>query len=216
MTPLKTEVKNSLRASDLHRVTHLALEDKKVFSVLISLAYDKEDVLCWRAIEAMGKAAGALAMKDHSAVRIVVQRLLWSLSEESGGIGWSAPEMLGEIVRNSPHLFADIPPIILSLHEEEMFLKGVLWAMGRIAGTGIGNVSGAAELAIECLANEDPQVRGFAILALSRMRAAEAKDRVRTMTSDGAKIILYEERDLRERTVGDIAMAALNCFSGSL
>jgi len=216
LTPLKGEVQRALLTSDFETVTRLAIENRKVFSVLISIAYDKEDVLCWRAIEAMGKAAGAVAERDPATVRAIVQRLLWSLSEESGGIGWSAPEMLGEIVRNHPWAFEDIPPIILSFHEEEMFLKGVLWAMGRIAEAGIDNVEGAADLAVKCLGDKDPQVRGLAVQALSQMRIAEVKDKIGLMTSDRDKIILYEGCELREKTVGDAAIAALHCFPESL
>ena len=86
---LKEEIRDALFEGDFAKVVQRALENKKVFSILISFTYDKESILCWRAIEAMGKAAGAVAERDPSTVRNIVQRLLWSMGEESGGIGWS-------------------------------------------------------------------------------------------------------------------------------
>ena len=93
LASLKERIRAALLGKDFEEVVRQALAEKKVLRILISLAYDKEDLLCWRAIEAMGKAAGAMAEKDPATVRDTVQRLLWSVREESGGIGWSAPEM---------------------------------------------------------------------------------------------------------------------------
>jgi len=209
LASLKEEVKEALGALDFGRIEELALEDKKVFRILISLAYDKEDLLCWRAIEAIGKAAGAVAGKDPSAVRNVVQRLIWSVREESGGIGWSAPEMLGEIVINSPRTCADIPPIILSFHEEESFLKGVLWAVARITAAGIDGMEGSFQVAMKALDHKDPSVRGLALRALPRFRIAEVAQKVKRMIGDEGRCMIYENHGLVETKVGEIARMAL-------
>ncbi len=82
---LKEEIKKALLERDFEKVAQRALADKKVFRMLISLAYDKEELLCWRTIEAVGRAAGAVAGKDPAMVRDIVQRLIWSVREESGG-----------------------------------------------------------------------------------------------------------------------------------
>ena len=210
LASLKEEIKKALLEKDFERIARLALAEKKVFRMLISLAYDKEDLLCWRAIEAMGKAAGAIAEKDPAIVRDIVQRLIWSVREESGGIGWSAPEMLGEIVINSPLTCADIPPIILSFHEEESFLKGVLWAMGRIVHAGVTGTEGAYEIAKEALSHKDPSVRGLALRAIPGGRIAETADRIRGMMYDEGRCALYEGHELVETRVGDIAKKVLN------
>jgi HEAT repeat protein len=209
LASLKEEVKEALEVADFERVKRLALENKKVFSILISLAYDKEDLLCWRAIEAMGKAAGAVAEKDPSTVRNIVQRLIWSVREEAGGIGWSAPEMLGEIVISSPQTCTDIPPIILSFHEEESFLKGVLWAVGRITGAGIDGMEGSFEVLMKALDDKDPSVRGLALCALPGFRVAGVEERVKDMVRDEGSFMIYENHELVEKKVGEIARMVL-------
>jgi hypothetical protein len=206
---LKKEVRTALVATDFEKIGRLCRDDRKVFSVLISLAYDKEDVLCWRAIEAMGRAAAAVAAEDPASVRNVVRRLLWSLSDESGGMAWSAPEMLAEIVVNTPSLCSDIPPIILSLQEEDIFLKGVLWSMGRVINSGTADVEGAGDLAFQSLGHEDPAVRGLALLALSGNRRAEVTDRIKGMIHDRGGFRIYRNHELVEMTVGDAAREAL-------
>jgi hypothetical protein len=209
LSQLKRDVKNALIASDFKKIGRLCRDDRKVFSVLISLAYDKEDVLCWRAIEAMGKAAAAVAADDPASVRKVVQRLLWSLSDESGGVAWSGPEMLAEIVVNTPSLCSDIPPIILSLQEEDIFLKGVLWSMGRVITSGTAYVEGAEDFAFQYLGDEDPAVRGLALNVLSGNRRADVTDRIKGMVRDDGRFRIYRNHELVETTVGDAAREAL-------
>ena len=82
--------------------------------------------MSWRAIEAVGLASKEIARTRPELVRNTVGRLLWMIRDESGGIGWSSPEMLGEIVRNNPEQFADIAPIIVSFLDEDMLSAGVL------------------------------------------------------------------------------------------
>lgn len=208
MASLRDDIKDALERADFEKVAQLALRDKKAFRILISLSYDKEETLCWRAIEAMGRAAGAVGERDPATVRNIIQRLIWSMSEESGGIGWSAPEMLGEIVVNSPGICADIPPIILSFHEEESFLKGVLWAMGRIADAGLAPVDGSAELALTSLDHKDPAVRGLSLYLASGLKIEKVREMMSVMAYDKGTFKIYENHELVETTVGDIARRA--------
>ena len=205
---LKEEIRGALLERDFARVVQRALENKKVFSILISFTYDKESIVCWRAIEAMGKAAGAVAGKDPSTVRNIVQRLLWSMGEESGGIGWSAAEMLGEIVINAPETCRDLPPILLSFKDEESFLPGVLWSIGRIAGAGMNNGEGAEELVIQSLSHRSPLVRGLALSAVSAFNIMS--DKVKSLIRDSERFRVYEECELVEKTVGDAAQRVLD------
>ncbi|MCL5882568.1 MAG: hypothetical protein M1539_01065, partial [Actinobacteria bacterium] len=60
-TSLKNELLAALLARDDERIAELAVNDKRTFAKLIAMAYKKDELLCWRAIEAMGAAAGAVA-----------------------------------------------------------------------------------------------------------------------------------------------------------
>ncbi|HXX53772.1 MAG TPA: hypothetical protein VEI28_04295 [Thermodesulfovibrionales bacterium] len=205
---LKAEIRNALLEGDFEKIVQHAMEDKKVLSMLISFTYDKESIVCWRAIEAMGKAAGAVARKDPSTVRNIVQRLLWSMGEESGGIGWSAPEMLGEIVVNTPDTCRDIPLILLSFKGEESFLPGVLWSIARIAGAGIRIGEGVEEFVMESLSHRSPLVRGLALSSALTFNITSEK--VRSLICDGEGFRVYEDRELVERTVGNSAREVLD------
>lgn len=212
MASLKKKIMDALVSMDYQEIRELALKDRRVFGKLIALAYDKEDLLCWRAIEAMGICAAAVAREDPARVRNVVQRLIWSAREESGGMGWSAPELLAEIACASPQQFADIPPIIVSLHgedEEKVFLKGVLWSIARMADAGIRDVPDAAGVVMAGLADPEPLVRGLAALAAGKAEIGGANERLRDLTGDENRFTVYEKGRLATKTVGQAAQEAL-------
>ncbi|MBI5869853.1 MAG: hypothetical protein HZB44_02680 [Actinobacteria bacterium] len=208
---LKIELRQALLAGDYERIAALAQDDKRTFSKLVALAYNKDDLLCWRAIEAMGVAARAVAVENREAVRNVVQRILWSAREESGGMGWSAPELLAEIAIAAPRYFPDIPPIIVSLHsedEEKVFLKGVLRAVGRMGEAGITDIADCDELIRKSLEHDDPAVRGLAVWA-ARRAGVNADETIGGMTGDEGELRLYENGELVQTTVGALAREAL-------
>lgn len=209
---LKKEVKAALQSADFEQISRLAVENRKVLGILISLSFNKNDVMCWRAIEAMGVAAGRVTREqDPELVRNTIRRITWSAREESGGMGWSAPELLGEIVRSAPRAFTDIPAIIVSIHEEDeegVFHKGVLRALGRMADAGFKDVAGARELVIKSLENEDTAIRGLAVWAASRLGYADAADTIGQLADDNASFRFYENLELMDKTVGEMARAA--------
>ena len=53
------------------------------------------ETIRWHAITAMGQTVATLAAANMETARVVMRRLMWSLNDESGGIGWGAP-------RNTP------------------------------------------------------------------------------------------------------------------
>jgi hypothetical protein len=103
-------------------------------------------------------------------LRETCRKLVWSLSDESGGIGWSAPEMLGEIVSADPKRFKDFIPLIASVYEieEDVFRGGVLFALGRIAELAPELAAPYQKIIIFSLTDKDPlvKVRGMELVGL--------------------------------------------------
>jgi len=167
---LKKNILSALGSNDLDAVVALAASDRKVLSRLVRLAYDKETLVGWRAIQAVGLVARMLIKSDYEFLRETCRKLLWSLTDESGGIGWSAPEMLGEIVSADPVRFRDIIPLIASAYEveEDVFRAGVLYALARIAETAPELAAPYQKIVIMSLADRDPlvKVRGIGLVRL--------------------------------------------------
>jgi len=93
MHTLKKSILSLLEANDLDSLVTLAKDKPRVVSLLVRISYDKETLAGWRAIKAVGLISRELVRTDYEYLRNTIRKLRWSLSDESGGIGWSAPEL---------------------------------------------------------------------------------------------------------------------------
>lgn len=209
MQPLKKELISLLEQKKYEEITKVPASVHKIINILISLSYDKKQYISWRAMESIGIVSKEIAKSDPEKVRNIVGRLLWMIRDESGGIGWSVPETLGEIVRNSPQLFADIAPIIASFHEEKMLASGVLWALGRIGKINNETVGYAIPIVLPYLQSSDHTLRAYAAFVLGRFGAVGAVSKLEQLRSDNNAVIFYNDGELHQKTVGAFAEEAL-------
>jgi len=192
-----------------NELVKLPLSNSRLLSALISLTYDRKSLISYRAIEAFGVVSKEISKTKPEVVRNAVGRLLWMIREESGGIGWRSPELLGEIVRNNPVLFSDVGPVIMSFLDEEMLASGVLIAAGRIGEMDKKLIAHAIPLIVSHLYNSNPELRGLAAGALGKMRSSEAVHELGKLKYDKDRITVYEDGELKEKTIGQIAAEAL-------
>lgn len=209
MNTIKKEVLSLLEQKKYEEMLKVSASVHKIINILISLSYDKNKYISWRAIEAVGLVSKEIAKSDAETVRNIVGRLLWMIRDESGGIGWSVPETLGEIVRNNPQLCADIAPIIASFHEEKMLTAGVLWALGRIGKINDETVGYAIPIILPYLQSDDPTLRGYAAFALGNIGAIGAVSKLAKLMSDNNLVTFYKKGELHQKSVGGFAEEAL-------
>jgi hypothetical protein len=178
------------------------------------LSYDKQDVTSWRAIEAMGVVSRTFSNGKTDLLRDTVRRLLWSMGEESGGIGWSAAEMLGEIVSGDPDAFNDIIPILWSFKEEEMFRAGIVWAMECIAAVRPDLVAFIMQDLPGMLEDSNPVVRGYTARLMGilpgALNAESGRQKISKLLDDISTVPVYNDGQLVTRSVGDIAGEVLH------
>jgi len=202
----------------------LATGDRTVLNKLVRFAYDKETLVGWRAIKAVGLVARVLAKSDHEFLRNACRKLLWSLNDESGGIGWSAPEMLGEIVSADPHRFADIVPLITQAYdiEEDVFRSGVVYALCRVAANAPELAATHQKIIVMALSDKEPMVRirGVELIGLlwqwakrNGIWSTEYCERISValekMCSDKGEAWLYNEDRFISHQVGEAADAVI-------
>lgn len=94
---------------DIHKFPPL-----KVVNVLLSLLVTTNEELKNRVVLAFGEVVSKLAETDIESARIVMRRLMLSLNDESGGIGWNSPEAMGEIMARSNKLADEYHKILIS------------------------------------------------------------------------------------------------------
>ena len=171
MHSLKQTIVCALESNDLDAVVSLVKSNRRALAALVRISYDKETLAAWRAIKSVGLAAKEIVRTDEEFLREAVRKLLWSLSDESGGIGWSAPELLGEIVSSDPKRFSDVIPLIAQVFEveEEVFRPGVVYALARIAETNPEQVAVYQEIVALSLADKDPLLKIYGLQLVERL-----------------------------------------------
>ena len=133
------------------------------------------------------------------------------MGEESGGIGWSSPELLGEIVTGDPDAFNDIVPILWSFRDEDMFRAGILWAMGRIAVIRPDLVVFTLPDLPGMLEDKNPAVRGYTIWLMGVLDpGGSCNQQIPRFLGDSGPVPFYREGKLVERTVAEIAGEVLH------
>ncbi len=211
----------ALEANDFETVRTLALQSRKVLSVLVRLAYDKTSLTGWRAIKAIGHVASLYVRNNYDFLRDTIRKLLWSLSDESGGIGWSAPEILGEIVCADPKKLADIIPLIAEVYsvEEKVFRPGVLYALKRIGETCPESIEPFQEIVLSGLSEKDPLARVYALELLAMLRnkldsavLGKARQQVAGLGQDRAEVWIYKDDGFVGLEVGELASSVIKQF----
>ena len=181
----------------------------KLLNRLISLSYDKRNLISWRAIEAIGLIMKEISKTRPELVRNTVTRLIWMIRDESGGICWSAPEIIGEIVRNNPSLCSDIASIISSFHEEIMLRTGVLYAISRIGNINDEFVQYTTPIILSHLHDPEPSIRGHAAIAAGEVGVKEALPELQKLENDNNIFLLYEGGELKEKPVSEVASRSI-------
>lgn len=204
--------------------------EEETISPLFSALCSADALLHWQAVYAFGLIVPRLAARDMEAARIVMRRFLWSLNEESGGIGWGAPEALAEIMANSPPLADEYLHMLISYlledgpeeHQEGNFLelpmlqRGLLWGIGRIAAAQRERLLAAEVPAAlgKYLASEDAMVRGLAVWALCQLGSAAHRAVVSRLAGEPVIIEIFTAGGLRQIPVRQLVAEYLRMVAG--
>jgi hypothetical protein len=90
----------------------------KTINVLFSFLCSADKSIKNKAVIAMGEVVSRLAESDMESARTVMRRLIWSLNEESGWIGWGSAEALGEIMARNETLAKEYHNLLISFVTE--------------------------------------------------------------------------------------------------
>ena len=116
MNNFKEKIKNLLEEDDFDENLQKLYEfpPLKVVNALLSLLVTTDERLKNHVVLAFGEVVSKLAETNIESARIVMRRLMLSLNDESGGIGWNSPEAMGEIMARSNKLADEYHKILIS------------------------------------------------------------------------------------------------------
>lgn len=191
---------------------------KKTINALFSALCHTNLHIRWNAITAFGFLVDLVARDDIDSARVVIRRLIWNLSEESGGIAWGAPESIGEILARNEFLAGEYTNILVSFIrldgsylEFEGLQRGTVWGIGRLAQVRPSYLEdmSAVEYLHPLLSSPDPEICGLTAWALGSLNAGNLIAELVPLTNDHRKIDLFREFRLQETTISSLAREAV-------
>ena len=188
----KAAARELLRVRDLDKLRKWMRNSQNPFRTLMSLLFDTDELICWRAVEALGIAAGIVAERNLENVRKLIRRLLWTMNDESGSICWYAPQAIGEVLVHVPGLIDEYGPLLPAYLEEEPFGSGTHWAIARVASIRPDIYEDDVDRLVQSLDNPDPNIRGYALMALKWINAQAVKSKADRFKSDTASVSIYD------------------------
>jgi HEAT repeat protein len=202
---MKQRVRDLLQASDYAALRSLAVEDRRAVTALNRLLFDGDELTRWRAVRGLGE----VAQEDPYLLDKVISRLFYTMNDDSGSIGWMAPQALGAILVGDPDLVEDYFSIVITSMENEVFRPGAVWAVGLVAEYRPDLVEEAGEQVLSRLNDPSPEVRGTAAWAMGRMRYTPARTGLTRLLNDQAELHFYEDDRVQSKNVAQLAQAAL-------
>jgi hypothetical protein len=192
---------------------------------LFSALYRSEEMLRWHTITVFGEVLTRLADKEMEAARIIMRRFIWSLNDESGGIGWGAPEAMAEAMYHHDGLCDEYLHMLISYirpdgpleHQDGNFLelpalqRGLLWGINRLAEKRKDLLLQKEVLPdlISYLDSPDTTVRGLAVRAIGMLGGSVESETLRSLLADGQEIRLYQDGEISKVSVSEIAAFVL-------
>lgn len=200
--------------------------DKDILNPLFSALCSADARVRWHAVTAFGHVVPRIARQDMEAGRIIMRRLLWSLNDESGGIGWGAPEAMAESMLHYEPLAREYLHMLVSYIRQDgeepfqegnyielpQLQQGVLWGIARLSpcfGQSLRTL-GAATYLKHYLFAADGTVRGLAVWCLGLLGEKSLIRAIPQLAGDLWQVRLYRDGDFTDFTVAALVRQALD------
>ena len=147
---------------------------------------------------------------NQDKVREYVRILLWQLNDESGGIGWNAPQTIAELAVAIPQLLDPYSSMMIARTIDEPALtKSGLWSIGRL-GTRIREaVVFFQDEVLDVFGSDDPETLGLAAWAVGEVGFDPALPSLEKLSDRTEPVRLYVDGGFQEKPLGQWAGDAI-------
>lgn len=220
---IKREVLLNLRSKNIDSVCRKirVYENQQLISPLFIALCDICEQVKWNAVFVFGQVLADMAQNNVESARIVMRRFLWSLNDESGGIGWGVPEAMAEVMCQSPLLRKEYLHMLVSYMRqdgEEEFMdgnflelpllqRGLLWGVARLCFHNrqeMKNQNIVDDL-LYYLNSPDPVVVGYALYCLSFFREDVPATSLEQQLNDPTVLRIFLDTEMVEVSVAELA-----------
>jgi hypothetical protein len=193
--PVKKMVQDLLITGDHGTLLGLCEQDRRFWQEVRFRLYDLDERVRWSAIEV---AAKFMERWWHSGrqekVRVYIRTLFWSMNEESGGIGWSSPQTIAEIIVHIPGLIDPYGSMMIAHSiEEPPLMKGGAWGIGRLGTRIADSIEGFREKVLAVFQEDDSETLGLLAWAMGRTGYSPAVRFLEKLLQREEPVMIYSD-----------------------
>ncbi len=180
---------------------------QKLLGALYTALLSPQKLIKWHAVTAVGATVTRLAENDIEQARVVMRRFMWTLNDESGGIGWGSPECMGEIMARRQDLGLEYSRILFSYLAQgdtgsDNYLeylplrRGAFWGLARLAqGDPVLSREGLSQVQKALKQESDPEI--LALIYLYLRLSSRSTDEFTRPDPGNATLEIYWDRQLQ-------------------
>lgn len=179
-------------------------------NALIGRLSHADEQLRQRSIAACGVLISELADRNMETARVVLRRLLWNLTEESGNCAWGAPELIGETLANHEQLAVEFSPVLISFImpegnclEYEPLLRGAVWGVTRLALVKPDLAVEAEPYLASLMSADDEGIARLACAALALIGSEEVRN-IERFAGDSPVFAYYRNGELIRLSMNEL------------
>lgn len=185
-----------------------------VINTLFMALCDTNERVRWHAVSCFGDIVSTMAKEDTEAARVIMRRFLWTLNDESGGIGWGAPEAMAQIMCRSTVLRNEYVHMLISYIQEDgeelyqdgnylelpLLQRGLLWGIGTLCYSFPQDMKkrGVQADIIKYLYSEDATVCRLALWVLVGLGAKYSKEFVLPFYEEDVSLTIFKDHTFKE------------------
>lgn len=179
--------------------------DKNAWKVLRASLYATDEHIYWPAIEAIARLMQRWWQAgNQESVQEYIKGLFWSLNDESGGIGWNAPQTIAEIIFLIPSLIEPYGHMMIDrTMTEPLLVQNGLWAIGRLGSLIETAVDFFKDVVLSVFESDDPKTIGLAAWAMGEVGYIPALSFLESLKDRTEPVQIYVNGDLHQKTIGD-------------
>ncbi|MBM4137593.1 MAG: hypothetical protein FJ241_12300 [Nitrospira sp.] len=203
---IKEQVKDLLLQKDHDRLNDLCEADRRFWQEVRFRLYDIDERVRWSAIEAVAKIMQRWWQAgQEEKVRNYIRTLFWSMTDESGGIGWSAPQAIAEVIVTISELIDPYGSMMIAYSiEEPPLIRGCLWGIGRMGRRITDSVEFFKDKVLAVFESNDTEILGLGAWAIGEVGfqpALQVLEELREMKVSLMKesVRIYIEGSLHEK-----------------
>ncbi|MFC2006337.1 DVU0298 family protein [Chloroflexota bacterium] len=208
---IRQQVKTLLVQRDYSELLRLCQRERRFWRALRLCLYETDESLRWPAIEAVAELLKTWWHEGNGEkVREYIRSLLWLLNDESGGIGWSAPETIAETIVSIPELLEPYGSIMISCASEgSPLFNGSLWAIGRLGKQIKEAIAFFQDKVFAAFDSDDPETLGLVAWAMGEADFTPALASLAMLRDREELVRIYIGGHFQEKSLGSWSKEAI-------